>query len=337
MGKDPFSERRGEGQDSFAGFECSLLLELSTGKVATVSHHQNARDQASERQGHPPQQPHFWLQPLAQMSLSSPSALLRFLHSAKSAVLSASTGSLPALSLHIGNESCDADSIVSSILSSYTHSLKEGAAASARQHVPVISTNKKEFKLRREATFLLEQATSASSKEVEESLLFQDDLPAVMQHLQALAAEERLNIVLLDHNSLTGPLKSAGLQACVSEIIDHHKDMGEHGHVTGSALRRVSFDPAISRGVGSTCTLVAEDMLQLLEAGVRVEDEQQLLQLLYGVILIDTINLSAVKSIPQDHAVVAALEGHSAGTAGAGAGAASGGEGAASDASAMRK
>lgn len=74
--------------------------------------------------------------------------------------------------------------------------------------------------------------------------------------------------------------------------------------VTGRA-RNVSFDESLGRGVGSTCTLVAEAFLadapSFLHADVAL--------MLLGVILVDTLNLDPTmnKTTPRDEAAVSAL------------------------------
>ena len=137
--------------------------------------------------------------------------------------------------------------------------------------------------------------------------------------MQALAASGGLSITLVDHNQLTGALAQAGLGACVREIVDHHADAGAHAHVVGP-LRRISFDPLVRKGVGSTCTLVAEALLAAEDApaqgapaatGARAGHllTPALAQLLLGVVLLDTSCLSshADKATPRDHAAVAVL------------------------------
>lgn len=51
------------------------------------------------------------------------------------------------------------------------------------------------------------------------------------------------------------------LAQCVTEILDHHMDDGYCPHVSGDA-RRIAFDADAGRGIGSTCTLVAEAFLR---------------------------------------------------------------------------
>jgi inorganic pyrophosphatase/exopolyphosphatase len=176
------------------------------------------------------------------------------------------------LHLVLGNEACDADSVVSAVTWAYYLAGKErlrlaaaaGAASSATLVVPVVNCRREDWPLRREAQHLLRRglwaddeaaadgdagevdvscgasssSSSSSSPAVVESppplLLFADDLPRLLPDL--LAAVKRdpasVRITLVDHNELTGVLADAGLGACVTEIVDHHMDAGKHLETT---------------------------------------------------------------------------------------------------------
>jgi len=129
----------------------------------------------------------------------------------------------------------------------------------------------------------------------------------------------------MDHNVAWGPFASPDMSAAVVRISDHHRDAGQHPHVAGSD-REISFDEVERRGVGSTCTLVAQHLLSeaatvastsCREGGgsaVPAAEEGRLLarqaaSCLLGVILLDTINLdeAAGKTTPQDVAAVERL------------------------------
>lgn len=129
------------------------------------------------------------------------------------------------------------------------------------------------------------------------------------------ASPGSISMTLMDHNALSRPLSYLpGASAAVVEIVDHHADSGQHTHVTGGD-RRISFDAAAGRGVGSTCTLVSQSMLSLPASCV----DAALAELLLGVILLDTAGLSAAagKTTPEDEAAVAALQAVIAGERGA--------------------
>jgi inorganic pyrophosphatase/exopolyphosphatase len=196
---------------------------------------------------------------------------------------------LPKVNIVIGNEAGDADSMISAITYAYFRQASSavGAGEVEVMHVPFISCKRADFNLRREASHLLDLARESecgagADAALDSELLFLDDLD--MHTVHTLARQSKLQISLVDHNKLTGQLAmSSGLDECVCDIIDHHRDMNAHPvrdrimssdmarvcknnslslqHVSGGN-RLISFDESIGRGVGSTCTLVAQLMLQ---------------------------------------------------------------------------
>ena len=230
----------------------------------------------------------------------------------------------PALWVSIGNEAADADSCVGAL--SYAYLLEQRGAPGA---VGVISCPRDAFFLRREAIYLLDKCLSASatsSTDTENTdsaassdssssgssapplssvLLFEGDLDLTQLH--RLAGVSALRISLVDHNKLTGRL--AALSDSVHDITDHHRDSGAHPLVTGDR-RCISFDESVGRGVGSTCTLIAESLLQLQqERAPNTVLDAAIAEMLLGVILLDTDGLSATsgKTTPTDVAVAARL------------------------------
>ncbi|KDO20631.1 hypothetical protein SPRG_12988 [Saprolegnia parasitica CBS 223.65] len=198
-----------------------------------------------------------------------------FLRQARQAVATSAS-----VQVVMGNEACDADSMVSSLVHAFT--------ASA---VPVMSVDRDQFALRCEVSALFR----AAHIDVD-ALLFQDEID-----LAGLHAAQKLRLVLTDHNKLKAAL--APLDASVVAIMDHHDDLGAHGHVTGSS-RDIAFERTDAGGralVGSACTLVAERSLSLepLEA-----------TLLLGVIALDTMNMDAAakKGTARDQAVLDKLD-----------------------------
>jgi exopolyphosphatase len=160
----------------------------------------------------------------------------------------------------LGNEAADLDSMQASIL--YAYFLNATAAVTA---VPVINIPRQDFKLRTEAVYLITQAGIDP-----EHLVFADEID-----LQSLQAQRKLSVVLVDHNRLAAPQEP--LSDAVTGIIDHHRD--EELFPAAS--------PRIIEPVGSVATLIAERMLaekkDLVSDGVAL--------LLLGTILLDTVNL----------------------------------------------
>ncbi|XP_033725960.1 uncharacterized protein LOC117315717 [Pecten maximus] len=184
----------------------------------------------------------------------------------------------------LGNEACDLDSVISAIVYSYfSHkTLKEESCLV----VPVLNIPRKKYPLRTETTFFLgKQGISA------DLLTFRDDLD-----LSNLNSCKRLVLTLVDHNVL--PALDAALEDAVTMVIDHRpRQRPEDDKVC-----------VIIDVVGSCCTLIAEELLINNENFVM---DHEVALLLYGTILVDTINQSpaAGKTTPRDTAVIQTLEG----------------------------
>lgn len=250
------------------------------------------------------------------------------------------------LTVVLGNEAADADSMVSALTLAYFLSAEDPEA----QYVPVLSLPRAEMKLRPETLLLLRLAGAAEPVDAERprhlTFLDEADLPALAQRCP------ELKVVLVDHNRLCGSLQPA-LDARVAAIVDHHEDKGHYpwvegarrevafeGGVNGSgsgsgsgaslsaAPSLASFDGSVGGGgpgslslsrsasavgkalVASTCTLVAERFLgrapHLLGGG----GSGDVAALLLGVIMLDAAGLEprAGKVTDRDVAAVAALE-----------------------------
>ena len=249
---------------------------------------------------------------------------LAFLRASKAA-LHSPTASFPSLHLVLGNEACDADSVVSALLYAF-HLHAHAPPPSPRLLLPLVSCRRADWPLRREAASLLAlalpapapgapPATGAGTAELlAEALVFLDDGPlaAHAARLRAGAGNdgEALTATLMDHNKLDSGGEGVGLrERSVVAIVDHHADAGAHAHVAGAA-RQVSFDTAEGRGVGSTCTLVAAAALAATEGASGPPFDAPLAQMLLGVILLDTVGLAeaAGKTTAEDRRVAGALE-----------------------------
>jgi exopolyphosphatase len=209
-------------------------------------------------------------------------------------------------------QACDADSVVSALTHAFYLNLTRNAASlrgTAHGIVPIVSCSRADYVLRREADWLLSEISSniaSGTDEYREHLTFVDDVTAQLGQLRTMAEDGRLSITLTDHNKMDGMLVGQGLDDAVSEIVDHHADSGAHARVTGAA-RHISFDAAVGRGAGSTCTLVAE---RLLDLSLPLHWDAAFGRTLLGVILLDTANLdpAAGKTTQQDIDVAARLE-----------------------------
>jgi inorganic pyrophosphatase/exopolyphosphatase len=205
-------------------------------------------------------------------------------------------------------------------------------------HVPVVSCLRRDWPLRREAADMLARCLAGGSVDaagLASLLVFLDDVQAIAP-LLAADAPRLLAITLVDHNELKvggtaggGGFLGAELAphaaARVVEIVDHHLDAGRHAHVTG-ADRLVPFDRATMSGVGSTCTLVAQRLLDDADeaaaaaaaseataagggAAAAPALDARLAEMLLSTIALDTAGLdeAAGKTTPLDVATVRRL------------------------------
>jgi inorganic pyrophosphatase/exopolyphosphatase len=215
----------------------------------------------------------------------------------------------PPLHLLIGNEAADADSLVATLAHACYLASTAPPGAPAELLVPVLACPRAGLPLRREASVILAKWLGAGAAEA--LGLFADELGG-------LAPPPAAALTLLDHNSLRGPLAALQWGPCVRAILDHHVDEGAHAHVAGRA-RAIDFDAAAQRGVGSTCSLVALNLL-----GAAAEEaaaggqgrgssgsvlDAPLAEALLSVIALDTINMLPAKATDKDAAAVAGLQG----------------------------
>lgn len=110
-------------------------------------------------------------------------------------------------------------------------------------------------------------------------------------------APSETNWLLVDHNSLTGPLMK--YKGRITGVVDHHDDEGA-----------ISLDakPRVIEKCGSCMSLVVEES-RLLWEGLKEDDADKVAKLGLAAILIDTINLTAKEKVkPKDNSAVTFLE-----------------------------
>lgn len=197
--------------------------------------------------------------------------------------------------LHVvlGNEACDLDSAVSALVYAFLlHSLlKEEEEQEAAEEgrtvvvVPVLNIPRRDYELRTEVTYWLDKHQIRR-----EDLVFRDEVELTERH-----RADGLQLTLVDHNLL--PAADAHLDPAVVNVLDHHKLERQSGSVSGSMVVEM---------VGSCCTLVAEKL--------RVQKPSLLdpviASLLYGTIILDTVNLSeaAKRVTPKDVNIIQRLK-----------------------------
>ncbi|XP_054638421.1 exopolyphosphatase PRUNE1 isoform X2 [Dunckerocampus dactyliophorus] len=204
-----------------------------------------------------------------------------FLSSCCSAVKANTDASRQPFHVVLGNEACDLDSMVSTLVYAYFLSKTRGGEVLS---IPLLNIRQADLVLRPDNVFLLHQ--NGLSPDL---LLFRDQLD-----LGALQRAGRLVLTLVDHNIL--PSSDSDLEGAVVEVIDHHLLERE---------QRPSC-PVTVEMVGSCATLVTE---RLIQKAPEILD-QQLAQLLYATILTDCVNMApaAGKVTPKDSQYTAALE-----------------------------
>lgn len=206
----------------------------------------------------------------------------------------------------VGNEAADADSIVSAIALAYVRALvqSKGASASttnttshAKCFIPVANVSRDGLCLRRDVQNLLSI--------IDVSL---DDIICLGDvNIPLLSSNIPMDIILTDHNSPAAVL--APHASAVTEIWDHHNDIGALPAVQGAA-RNIAYDSSTAKPlVGSACTLIAEYYFACLDAA-QCEVDRELATLLLGVIALDTFNMDVTmgKGTTRDEAAMNRLQ-----------------------------
>ncbi|KAK0372739.1 exopolyphosphatase [Colletotrichum limetticola] len=211
-----------------------------------------------------------------------------FLANARSALTAPQRAS--PLTLVVGNESADLDSLCSAVVYAYLRS----HAAPHTLHIPISNLPRDDLKLRPEMTAALAHAKLKPS-----DLLTLDEIP------QDLAAKDS-RWVLIDHNALTGDLaKKYG--SSVVGCVDHHADDHKVPQDTGDEPRVVEKCGSCASLVVEYCRSAWEDLAKS-ETGASDVDEH-LARLSLAAILIDTTNLeSKDKTTEKDTSAVSFLE-----------------------------
>uniref|UniRef100_A0A182S4W7 DHHA2 domain-containing protein n=1 Tax=Anopheles funestus TaxID=62324 RepID=A0A182S4W7_ANOFN len=188
----------------------------------------------------------------------------------------------------IGNESCDLDSAVSSI-----------AFAFHLQHVPtllstwyqkdstivfpVLNVTRAELPLKTEVTFFVRRHGIAL-----DDLICRDEIDWNVE-------KQALSIILVDHHVTT-------LEHSVVGIVDH-RPIESNAQFNSNAFKTIEL-------VGSCATLVGRDIFSQRTLAELPEGYNVAMDLLYGAIVLDTVNFSkqADKAKPLDHEIAAKIE-----------------------------
>ena len=182
----------------------------------------------------------------------------------------------PTFHLAIGNEAGDADSVISAMVMAYLESVAQNNSHSEEYTTPIVSISREALVSKRPEIALLLQLAGISTEMllcVDDPILFQRDMSEYI-------------ITLTDHNVVEAKFQSKNWT--VVEIVDHHFDQGWYLDTCYGPHRSVAFAKGRPT-VASTCTLVAERLRLVVcppyPAPIGI--------LLLGVILLDSVNLSA--------------------------------------------
>jgi len=193
--------------------------------------------------------------------------LIDYLHESKNSLL-VYDGESP-LFIYIGNEAGDLDSFVSSIVCAY---FRRKIDPEKNLHIPVMPILMENFSLKTEINYLFKKMHIPPR-----TLTFFDE---AKEFIQLAHANNKLKLILLDHNVPRGFIKEFGEN--VVGVVDHHQDEELYNHLDENKTIEM---------VGSCCTLVAE---HILRTGKDIINKD-IATLLLGTILLDTINLDFSK------------------------------------------
>ncbi|EPE06578.1 exopolyphosphatase [Ophiostoma piceae UAMH 11346] len=235
-----------------------------------------------------------------------PRSLAAFLKAARAALNTPAARRPSPLTIVVGNESADLDSLCSAVLAAYFRSHTPQHNAADTLHIPLSNLRREDLKLRPELAAAL--SSTSSSKQTSDapgisldSLITLSDLPEDLT-----AADTRW--LLVDHNALTGEL-ARRFSSSVIGCIDHHVDEGSVPLPDASK----GFGPRVIEKAGSCASLVINefsastamaadtaDMTALKYIWSRlaaeepdVETDRTLARLTLAPILIDTSNLKS--------------------------------------------
>ncbi|XP_015783542.1 uncharacterized protein LOC107361272 isoform X2 [Tetranychus urticae] len=173
--------------------------------------------------------------------------------------------------LVIGNESCDLDSCVSSLVYSYLLYISKYSSSKDQVTLPVLNINRDRLFLKSEVAFWLEETLQIKF----ESVLCKDEVNL----LRIRENVEQISFTIVDHNE-DREMENFGE---IVEIIDHHKVLNP-SHQIGTQCE-------IDLDVGSCCTLIARRYLDYCETQ-KVNPDVQIALMLYGTIILDTVCFS---------------------------------------------
>eukprot|EP00929_Paragymnodinium_shiwhaense_P014727 TRINITY_DN122685_c0_g1_i1.p1 TRINITY_DN122685_c0_g1~~TRINITY_DN122685_c0_g1_i1.p1 ORF type:complete len:501 (-),score=98.93 TRINITY_DN122685_c0_g1_i1:298-1800(-) len=201
-------------------------------------------------------------------------------------------GSSERLTMVVGNEASDADSIISALTYAYLKTAQWRAEhpvpGENRFFIPAVKCNRKHMRLRQETLAIL----SHVGVNYHDLVHFDDNS---FSPLMALVDEEdpSFDVILVDHNEADGLLKGK-VDNRVAEILDHHIDLAAHE----AKKEVIAFDGKSGvPTVQSACTVIANQFLRApMGPGLLQADDGAVASALLSVILIDSKGLGDAAS-----------------------------------------
>ncbi|CAK7211721.1 Exopolyphosphatase [Sporothrix curviconia] len=239
-----------------------------------------------------------------------PRSLGAFLTAARAALTAPASQRPKPLTIVVGNESADLDSLCSAILLAYFRS--HTPPHSATLHVPLCNLDRQDLVLRPELQAALSGSRPKPNNNASAQGVPLDSLITLTELPDDLAANGT-RWLLVDHNALTGSLAKR-FQKRVVGCIDHHVDEGvvpQPGEDSGAADDKAV--PHIIETCGSCASLVVdyakEAWRQLAEQEPDEATDRILAHLALAPILIDTTNLKSLnKTADVDRRAAAVAE-----------------------------
>ncbi|RTE80831.1 hypothetical protein BHE90_004654 [Fusarium euwallaceae] len=218
------------------------------------------------------------------VTMTSRLSLSAFLARARTALTAPAAQRKGPLTFVVGNESADLDSLCSAVVYAYIRSHTPPHTL----HIPLSNLPRDDLALRTEMNAVLKHAGLNLT-----DLLTLSELPDLKP--------EETRWLLVDHNSLTGPLAKYSGQ--VFGCVDHHAD---EGTVPKDA------DPRVIEPCGSCMSLVVDESRKVWEELCRdVGEDEKLAKIGLAAILSDTGNLTSKEKVREkDTKAVPFLESH---------------------------
>lgn len=229
-----------------------------------------------------------------------PNSLRAFLSHAKKGLLTAVQQSQK-VTIVIGNESADLDSLTSSLLYAYLRSLNPPQKAFTPLYIPLLNIPEADVRIRPEFAALFQHANISASH-----LVTLDDLPP-FGRIEHVLNPASTRWILVDHNKLQGALGSI-YSGRVLGLIDHHGEenavpqdtnpeprvVEKCGSCTSLVIRtfRTTWDVISTSSLSSGAAHAQGDSL-VDDGMVRKSWDAQIAKLALASVLIDTADLAA--------------------------------------------